>query len=78
MRPRERRLLRFVQAFRATHGNALPTLAEVAAGVGMRNEVKVRRLLGNLIERGQMPANTVIDEGGSGGPNGGGGGGEQN
>ena len=79
MKPRERRLLRFVQAFRAAHGNAVPTLAEVAAGVGIRNEAKVRRLVGTLFDRGQMPVGTVVDEGGGGAPGGGGGGGgEQN
>jgi hypothetical protein len=76
MKPRERRLLRFVQAFKATHDNLPPTLAEVGAGVGIRNEERLRRLLGNLIERGQLAANTVADGGASGG--GGGGGGEQN
>ena len=78
MKPRERRLLRFVQAFRTSHGNEPPTLAQVAAGVGIRNDAKVRRLVGDLIERGQMPVNTVVGVGGGGGTSGGGGGGEQN
>jgi len=81
MKPRERRLLRFVQAFRATHANALPTLTQVGAGVGIRNEVKVRRLVENLIGRGQLATNTVVDDSVAGGPSGGtggGGGGEQN
>jgi len=80
MKPRERRLLRFVQAFKATHDNALPTLTQVGAGVGIRNEAKIRRLVENLIGRGQLATNTVIDDGVGGGQSGGGGGGggEQN
>jgi len=81
MKPRERRLLRFVQAFKATHDNVLPTLSQVGAGLGIRNEVKVRRLVENLIGRGQLAENTVVDDGVAGGPSGGaggGGGGDQN
>jgi hypothetical protein len=78
MKPRERRLLRFVHAYKAAHANTPPTLAEVGAGVGIRNETKVRRLVGNLIERGQLAANTVVDNGNGGPGGGGGGGGEQN
>lgn len=80
MKPRERRLLRFVQAFRATHGNTLPTLAEVGAGLGLRNEAKVRRMVETLIGRGRLAVDAVIDEGagGHGGIGGGGGEGEQN
>jgi hypothetical protein len=80
MKPRERRLLRFVQAFRATHDNVLPTLSQVGAGVGIRNETKIRRLVESLIGRGQLATDTVVDDGVAGGPSGGsgGGGGEQN
>lgn len=80
MKPRERRLLRFVQAFKATHGNEPPSLAQVSAGVGIRNEAKVRRLVGTLIDRGQMATKTVVEEGGGFVPpfEGGGGGGIQN
>ena len=81
MKPRERRLLRFVQAFKATHDHTLPRLADVGAGLGIRNEVKVRRLVEALVGRGQLAANTVTDDGVAGGPSGGaggGGGGDQN
>jgi hypothetical protein len=82
MKPRERRLLRFVQAFRATHGDALPSLSAVGAGLGIRNETKVRRLVDSLIGRGQLAAGAVLDDGVagglSGGTGGGGGGGDQN
>ena len=82
VKPRERRLLRFVQAFKATHDNTLPTVAEVGAGLGIRNEVKVRRMVDVLVGRGQLAANTVTDDGVAGGPSGGtggdGGGGDQN
>jgi hypothetical protein len=78
MKPRERRLLRFVQAYKAVHGNELPTLAEVAAGLGLRNEAKVRRLVETLIVRGRLAEDAVIDDGAGGGGLGGGGGGQQN
>ena len=45
MKPRERRLLRFVQAFRATHDNVLPTLTQVGAGLGLRTAAMVKRLV---------------------------------
>jgi hypothetical protein len=81
MKPCERRLLRFVQAFQATHDNALPTIAQVGAGVGLRNEAKVKRLVDSLIGRGQLAPNSVVDDGAAGGVTGGGGGdggGDQN
>ena len=80
MKPRERRLLRFVQSFKAAHGNEPPALADVAAAVGIRNTAKVRRLVGTLIDRGQMATQTVVEEDGGFVPpaRGGGGGGEQN
>jgi hypothetical protein len=78
MKPTERRLLRFVQSFKASHGNTLPTVAQVGAGLGIRNEVKVRRLVDALVDRGQLPVNAVVDSGGGTGGVGGGGGGEQN
>ncbi|MBI1214107.1 MAG: hypothetical protein GC190_21805 [Alphaproteobacteria bacterium] len=82
MKPRERRVLRFVQSFKETHGNVLPTLSEVAAGVGTRNEEKIRRLVENLTDRGQLAVESVVDEGTGGfvgGTGGGlGGGGNQN
>ena len=76
MKPRERRLLRFVQAFKATHDNTVPSLAEVGAGLGIRNEVKVRRLVESLIGRGQLAGGAVADDGVAGGPGGGAGGGD--
>jgi hypothetical protein len=80
MKPKERRLLRFVQAFKATHDNTVPSLAQVGAGLGIRNEVKVRRLVESLIGRGQLAGGAVVDDGVAGGQGGvgGGGGGEQN